>query len=118
MNKYVSTPIIINAVNEILVDHFLKKKISFTSILNYSDKIGVVVAFGNNSKFIYDSLSSKIHVILYKTLNDAMKNLKSLLNKSQGDIVFSPGCPSYDEFSNFEERGDFFKNNVFDVLPS
>ena len=33
LNKYVSTPIIINAVNEILVDHFLKKKISFTSIL-------------------------------------------------------------------------------------
>lgn len=91
---------------------------SFSSILNYSDKIGVVVAFGNNSRFIYDSLSSKIHVILYKTLNDAMKNLKSLLNKSKGDIVFSPGCPSYDEFSNFEERGDFFKNNVFDVLPS
>ncbi len=35
LNKYVSTPIIINAANEILVDHFLKKKISFTSILRY-----------------------------------------------------------------------------------
>ena len=35
LNKYVSTPIIINAVNEILVDHFLKKKISFTSILKH-----------------------------------------------------------------------------------
>ena len=35
LNNYVSTPIIINAANEILVDHFLKKKISFTSILSY-----------------------------------------------------------------------------------
>jgi 1-deoxy-D-xylulose-5-phosphate reductoisomerase len=35
LNKYVSTPIIINAVNEILVDHFLKKKIRFTSILKH-----------------------------------------------------------------------------------
>ncbi len=35
LNKYVSTPIIVNAANEILVDHFLKKKISFTSILRY-----------------------------------------------------------------------------------
>ncbi len=35
MNKYISTPIIINAANEILVDHFLKKKISFTSILKH-----------------------------------------------------------------------------------
>ena len=35
LNKYISTPIIINAANEILVDHFLKKKISFTSIFRY-----------------------------------------------------------------------------------
>jgi len=35
LNEHVSTPIIINAANEILVDHFLKKKISFTSILRY-----------------------------------------------------------------------------------
>ncbi len=35
LNKYTSTPIIINAANEILVDHFLKKKIRFTSILKH-----------------------------------------------------------------------------------
>ena len=35
MNKYVSTPIIINGANEILVDLFLKKKISFNSISRY-----------------------------------------------------------------------------------
>ena len=35
LNEHVSTPIIINAANEILVDHFLKKKISFTSILRH-----------------------------------------------------------------------------------
>jgi len=35
LNKYISTPIIINAVNEILVDQFLKKKIRFTSIFRY-----------------------------------------------------------------------------------
>ncbi len=35
LNKHVSTPIIINAANEILVDQFLKKKISFTSIFKH-----------------------------------------------------------------------------------
>ena len=35
LNEYVSTPIVINAVNEILVDQFLKKKISFSSIIQY-----------------------------------------------------------------------------------
>ena len=35
INEYCSTPIILNAVNEILVDQFLKKKIPFTSFYNY-----------------------------------------------------------------------------------
>jgi 1-deoxy-D-xylulose-5-phosphate reductoisomerase len=34
LNKYTSTPIIINAANEILVDQFLAKKISFNSIID------------------------------------------------------------------------------------
>ena len=35
LNKYRSTPIIINAANEILVDYFLKRKIPFSSISSY-----------------------------------------------------------------------------------
>jgi 1-deoxy-D-xylulose-5-phosphate reductoisomerase len=39
MNKYPSTPIIVNASNEILIDSFLKKKISFSSISAYLFKV-------------------------------------------------------------------------------
>ena len=35
MSQYKSTPIILNAANEIFVDHFLKSKISFSSIYEY-----------------------------------------------------------------------------------
>ena len=35
MNQYRSTPIILNAANEIFVDQFLKKNMSFCSIINY-----------------------------------------------------------------------------------
>ena len=35
INEYVSSPIIINASNEILVDQYLKKKIGFTSFFRY-----------------------------------------------------------------------------------
>ena len=35
MNEFYSTPIIINAVNEILVDQYLKKKIPFNSFYDY-----------------------------------------------------------------------------------
>ncbi len=39
LNKFFSTPIIINAANEILIDQFIKKKISFNSISNYLFKV-------------------------------------------------------------------------------
>ncbi len=35
LNKYISMPIVLNAANEIFVDQFLKKNISFYSIINY-----------------------------------------------------------------------------------
>ena len=38
-NEYKSSPIIINAINEILVDQFLKKKIAFTSFYNLFLKV-------------------------------------------------------------------------------
>ena len=39
LNQYLSTSIIINASNEILIDHFLKKKISYNSISKYLFKV-------------------------------------------------------------------------------
>ena len=39
LNEYYSTPIIVNAANEILVDQFLKKKIAFTSFYSYLLKV-------------------------------------------------------------------------------
>ena len=39
LNKYNSLPIILNGANEIFVDQFLKKNISFCSIINYMFKL-------------------------------------------------------------------------------
>ena len=39
LDEYYSTPIIINAVNEILVDRFLKRKIPFNSFYHYISKV-------------------------------------------------------------------------------
>ena len=39
MNEYISTPIIINAANEILVDQYLKKKIGFNTFYKYLLKV-------------------------------------------------------------------------------
>ena len=48
LNEHKSTPIIINAVNEILVDQFLKKKIQFTSFSKY---LSMVLSDRNYKKY-------------------------------------------------------------------
>ena len=62
MNDYISTPIIINAANEILVDQFLKKKISFNSIIQY---LFLVLKDKNYKKYaIYKPINLKnIYII-------------------------------------------------------
>jgi UDP-N-acetylmuramoylalanine--D-glutamate ligase len=47
-------------------------------------------------------------------LNSAVKKAQVLA--APGDIVLlSPGCASFDEFSNFEDRGQFFKSVVMEI---
>ncbi|MDC1096560.1 1-deoxy-D-xylulose-5-phosphate reductoisomerase [Pelagibacteraceae bacterium] len=61
MNKHVSTPIIINAANEILIDQFLKKNISFSSINKYLFK---VLRHYNYKKYAIKPASSLNNIII------------------------------------------------------
>ena len=62
LNDYISTPIVINAANEILVDQFLKKKIRFNSIIQY---LFLVLKDKNYKKYaIYKPINLKnIYII-------------------------------------------------------
>ena len=43
--------------------------------------------------------------------------LKSIeLAKSKYTILLSPGCASYDQFNNYEERGNKFKEIVMNYF--
>ena len=51
------------------------------------------------------------HVHYIKELADACTYVKE--NASKGSaVILSPAAASYGVFKNFEERGDFFKNQI------
>jgi UDP-N-acetylmuramoylalanine--D-glutamate ligase len=78
---------------------------------SFINKVKVVIAIGQSSRKIYDALSNFIVVFLAKNLNDGFK-IATEIAKENDKVLFSPGCQSYDQFRNFEERGDVFKQLV------
>ena len=60
-------------------------------------------------------LKGKVSIQLCKTLNKAIisifKDTKNITNKKI-TILLSPAAASYDQFKNFEERGNLFKKLV------
>ncbi|NTW78495.1 MAG: UDP-N-acetylmuramoyl-L-alanine--D-glutamate ligase, partial [Syntrophaceae bacterium] len=62
------------------------------------DRIGTLIG---------DTVPAEKTRTLREAIESAYKNAKS------GDVILlSPGCASFDEFKNYKERGNFFKETV------
>ena len=69
--------------------------------------------FGNHTKFFSNILQGKINFTIRKNLEDIVKLIsKKILYKKKITILFSPASASFDQFRDFEERGDAFKRYV------
>ena len=69
--------------------------------------------FGNNTKFFSNILQGKINFTIRKNLEDIVALIsKKILYKKKITILFSPASASFDQFRDFEERGDAFKRYV------
>lgn len=74
-------------------------------------KVKNIIAFGEGRQRIFDELSKYTHVALENTLDEAVHAACTIAQP--GDVVLlSPACASFDQFDNFEQRGDYFKKIV------
>ena len=76
-----------------------------------NSNIKTILAYGEASEQIKSAIGDAVRLFTINDLNSAVKNAHSIAQP--GDVVLlSPGCASFDQFKNFEDRGNFFKSTV------
>ena len=53
-------------------------------------------------------LEGDYRLAMATTLKEALE----IAVNEDGDVLYSPGAPSYDRYKNYEERGDAFREGV------
>tara|TARA_Y100001968_G_scaffold321429_1_gene355814 strand:- start:1836 stop:3245 length:1410 start_codon:yes stop_codon:yes gene_type:complete len=75
-----------------------------------------IVLFGCSAKKLKEKIqrsSYQAEIIVKQNLEDATKTAIDIAKKTNSkSILLSPGCSSFDQYQNFEERGDHFKKIV------
>ena len=81
-----------------------------------NEKVTSVICYGQSMDKIESQLKGKINADIYKTypLKEAVE-LAYEKGSKDTTVLFSPACASFDQFKNFEERGDYFKQIVKDM---
>lgn len=88
------------------------KHTGFDILKQYESIATQIYVFGETS----DQLSKTFkNALVFKTLDEVVSALKTKIQA--GDIVlFSPACASFDQFKDFEQRGDYFMKIIKDLF--
>ena len=85
-------------------------------LFEYLDRVEHVFTIGESGKIFAEQLKNKVEVSFVVSLENAINKAINLIKKrkvSKSVILFSPACSSFDQFENFEARGEKFKEIVF-----
>lgn len=75
----------------------------------FDESVEAIIAFGEAKEKIQKELAPRFTVILTEDLEKAVHLAAKM---ARTNVILSPGCASYDQFKNFEERGERFKKIV------
>ena len=105
---------VLNYKNIYLILGGRAKEKNFSSLVNLKKNIIKCYIIGDSSDIIYKQLNSSINSKKSLNLGSAIREIFFDIRNSKikSTILFSPGCSSFDQFKNFEDRGNKFKKFV------
>ncbi|MBX7067292.1 MAG: UDP-N-acetylmuramoyl-L-alanine--D-glutamate ligase [Parachlamydiales bacterium] len=77
----------------------------------FRGKVRQIIAYGKAAPIMEYELAPYFPFVGVDRFADAVKLAKQMAKK-QETVLLSPGCSSYDQFENYEQRGDEFKRLV------
>ncbi len=88
------------------------KNAEFTDLLpSIKTHVKQTIAIGKARNLINDALSPAVDVLMIEHLQDAVDFI--IQDASPGDVaLLSPACASFDQYENYEKRGQHFKQLV------
>ena len=75
----------------------------------------VAYIVGKNTSFFKLQLNRNIPYTISKNISNAVNNIYNdlkLEKNNKNTILLSPAAASFDQFSNFENRGDYFRSLI------
>ncbi len=96
-----------------IVGGVFKKGDKFILEKKYYKNIKAYIIGLNKNNFV-NQFKNKIRFKYFRNLKDAILNLKNDIKDDQKDkiILFSPAAASFDQFKNFEHRGEYFNSLI------
>lgn len=76
-------------------------------LLPYKDEIDTIFTIGDVTERVFEELKEHFLVVKAKDLKTVFELAKK--GSLKGNLVFSPGFPSFDQFKNYVDRGEKFK---------
>lgn len=89
----------------------------FNSLVKYSTRIFEAYLIGETANELKKALGKFCKSIVCKNLEEAVKKSynKSIISKKKYPILLSPACASFDQYKNYESRGNHFKKIFNDI---